>query len=240
VTGEHVRRNVTENQAGVPLTVDIQIIDINTCAPIPRIMLDFWHCNATGVYSGVNANGNGNSNDTRNLNATFLRGIQPSNSEGVVTVHSIFPGHYTGRATHIHILGHLNATLASNRTLMTSGQITHVGQMFFDQDLITQAETAFPYNTNTQSTTLNSDDSILAQASEDVDPIMEYILLGDSITDGVLAWTSIGVNVSASYNVQAAATIYESGGVENEQSGGPGGNGTFGGNGTMPTGTPPA
>jgi protocatechuate 3,4-dioxygenase beta subunit len=45
---------------------------------------------------------NGDSSDASNLDATFLRGIQPSNDEGVVQFESIFPGHYTGRATHIH------------------------------------------------------------------------------------------------------------------------------------------
>jgi protocatechuate 3,4-dioxygenase beta subunit len=55
-----------------------------------------------GVYSGVQASGNGDSSDASNLDATFLRGIQPSNDEGVVQFESIFPGHYTGRATHIH------------------------------------------------------------------------------------------------------------------------------------------
>jgi hypothetical protein len=83
--------------------------------------------------------------------------------------------------------------------------------------------------------TLNADDSIASDAAEDVDPFMEYVLLGDSLSDGVLAWTSIGVNVSEAYNVSAAATIYANGGVANSNamSGGPGGNMTMGENGTI-------
>lgn len=109
--------------------------------------------------------------------------------------------------------------------------MSHVGQVFFDQDLITEADTIAPYSTNTQEVTLNADDSIATQASVDIDPFMEYVLLGDSLSDGLLAWTSIGVNMSASYDVSAAATLYASGGVANAKSmggggGGPGGNTT--------------
>ena len=96
VSGELIRRNVTESQAGVPLVVDIQIIDTSTCEALPDIYVDFWHCNATGVYSGIIANGNGNSNDSSNLNATDLRGIQQSDEDGVVQFDTIVPGHYTG------------------------------------------------------------------------------------------------------------------------------------------------
>lgn len=241
VNGEHVRKDVTDGEPGIPLTVDIQIIDINTCNPIPNVMLDFWHCNSTGVYSGVVANGNGNSADASNLDATFLRGLQSSDADGVVTFDSVFPGYYSGRTTHIHILGHLNATIAKNNTLAALGQIAHVGQLFFDQDLLTQVTTVAPYSTNNQSTTLNEDDNILAQAAEDVDPMMEYVLLGKTLSEGILAWTSIGINASSSYSVSAAATIYETGGVENENGmggSGPGGNGPMGGNGTMPSSAP--
>lgn len=98
VQGELVRKNVTDGQQGVPLTLDIQIIDVNTCEPVPEVFLEIWHCNSTGVYGGVVANGNGNSNDASNLNKTFLRGLQKSDQDGVVSFDTTFPGHYTGRA----------------------------------------------------------------------------------------------------------------------------------------------
>lgn len=42
---------MTETQAGIPLTLEIDLIDITTCAPIVAYV-DFWSCNATGFYSG--------------------------------------------------------------------------------------------------------------------------------------------------------------------------------------------
>lgn len=104
VSGELIRRNVTESQIGVPLVLDVQIIDTSTCEPLSGIYLESWHCNATGVYSGVVANGNGNIDDASNINRTALRGIQQSDSDGVVQFDTIFPGHYTGKSLMIYPL----------------------------------------------------------------------------------------------------------------------------------------
>jgi len=98
VNGELIRQNLVEDQEGVPLTLDIQIIDTSTCEPVPALYMDLWHCNSTGVYSGVVASGNGNSDDATNINNTALRGIQQTNSNGIVQFETIFPGHYTGKS----------------------------------------------------------------------------------------------------------------------------------------------
>ena len=98
VQGELIRHDVTEDQEGVPLHLDIQLIDVNTCEPVPKVYLELWHCNSTGVYSGVVANGNGDSSDESNLDTTFLRGIAQADASGVVQFDTLFPGHYTGRA----------------------------------------------------------------------------------------------------------------------------------------------
>jgi hypothetical protein len=191
---------------------------------VPSVFLEMWHCNATGVYSGVSASGNGNSDDTSNLNTTFLRGIQPSDVNGVVQFETIFPGHYTGRATHIHILSHNvnETTIRTNGTLLGSSftaHSSHVGQIFFDQSIISQVEETSPYNTNTQSLTTNAEDDILASEATDMDPFVEYVLLGDSVSDGILAWISIGVDPTTDSETTSAGTYYKSGGVANANSG---------------------
>ncbi len=121
------------------------------------------------------------------------------------------------------------STVRANNTLATANATevlaSHVGQVFFDQDLITQVEATSPYSENTQTLTLNSEDSILASEAESVDPFVEYILLGDKIEDGILAWISIGIDPTASSEITAAAVITEDGGYANENAsaGGPGG-----------------
>jgi hypothetical protein len=74
VGGELIRSDITDGQEGVPLYLDIQLVDTSTCEPLPAVYMDIWHCNATGVYSGVVAPSNGNSDDLSNVDATFLRG----------------------------------------------------------------------------------------------------------------------------------------------------------------------
>lgn len=168
------------------------------------------------------ASGNGDSSDTSNLNKTFLRGIQETDSDGVATIDTIFPGHYTSRATHIHILIHTNVTVYPNGTLGNDVSSSHVGQAFFDQDLIYEADTISPYSTNTQEITTNADDSILASETDTdgVDPVFEYTLLGDTLADGLFAWLSFGINTSEVQTVTPAANYYATGGVENESSSG--------------------
>lgn len=95
MSGELIRQDVTEDQTGVDLHLDLQFVDINTCEPVTDLLVDIWHCNATGVYSGVSSTGQGG------LDTTQFRGVQPTDDDGVTEFDTIVPGHYTGRAVHI-------------------------------------------------------------------------------------------------------------------------------------------
>lgn len=234
VKGELIRYDISDGEEGVPIYLDGQFIDINTCEPINDLYWDVWNCNSTGVYSGVQSGMNGDSDDDSNLDKTFLRGIQKTDADGVAGFKSVFPGHYGGRTTHIHVVAHLNATVLPNNTL-TGGYVPHIGQLFFDQDLIDEIEATSPYNTNTVDMTANADDHVVIVETEDSDsdPFFQYALLGDSVEDGVFAWVTLGVDVSANHDssVSYAATLTSSGGVVNENAGG--------GGGPMPSGSGP-
>ncbi|CAG9948453.1 unnamed protein product [Clonostachys rosea f. rosea IK726] len=225
VGGEDIRDNIVETQQGVDILLDYQVIDVDTCEPVPSAYLEMWHCNSTGIYSGVNADGNGDSSDLTNIDKTFLRGIQETSEEGVAGFTSIFPGHYTSRATHIHVLIHTNVTVLANDTLGNDIYASHVGQTFFDQNLIDEVEALAPYNTNQQELTLNEDDSILSEETrtDGVDPVFEYSLLGDSVGDGLFAWIAFGIDTTQSQAIKPATFRYQEGGVENPNSGPPGG-----------------
>ncbi|KAF7346952.1 Aromatic compound dioxygenase [Mycena venus] len=234
VDGEYVRWDIREDTDGIDTYVDVQLIDIATCKPVPNVYIDFWHANATGVYSGIVANGNGvGTQDASNLNTTFLRGIQATDQDGVAQWLTVFPGHYTGRTPHIHILAHQNATVFNNGTV-GSGNASHVGQFFMDQSLISEVETTAPYASNAQTLTTNEEDSILAQEAGTIDPMLEYVLLGDKIADGLMMWAAMGIETSAEYSVSPAAFLTPDGGLVNEDATGgggapPGGSGAPGG-----------
>ncbi|KAJ8566659.1 hypothetical protein ON010_g6464 [Phytophthora cinnamomi] len=211
---------------GVSLYAELQFVDVNTCEPVNNLYVDFWHCNATGVYSGVVANGNGDTPDASNINNTAFRGLAPTDVDGLVTFTSRFPGHYTGRTTHIHVLGSYNGTVLKNNTY-SGGVGAHVGQLFFDQSLISEVEATGVYATNTQEITRNVDDFIYNQSTATgFDPIMEYTLLGDSVEDGIFAWISVGVDMTLAKTVSAASTITANGGVANANSMVPPGSGS--------------
>ncbi|KAK4170030.1 Intradiol ring-cleavage dioxygenase [Cladorrhinum sp. PSN259] len=237
VGGEYVRENLIEDQEGVELILDYQVVDVNTCEPVPNLYVEIWACNATGVYGGVISGGNGDTSDGANINNTWLRGIQPTDEDGVARFETIFPGHYTGRTSHIHLMAHANATLQANKTIGNDIYASHIGQAFFDQALIYEVEKTAPYNTNKQSLLLNSQDSIMAgeSAIAGVDPVMEYVLLGDKIEDGLFAWLAFGVDTTLSNKISPAVFLYEEGGVANPNAGpgGPGGPPPWG------TGLPP-
>ncbi|ETS75766.1 hypothetical protein PFICI_12710 [Pestalotiopsis fici W106-1] len=204
VTGELIRSDISEDQAGVPFYLDVQFVNYSDCSAIHNMVADIWHCNATGVYSGVTASGQAG------LGSTFLRGAQISDEDGVAQFETIFPGHYAGRATHIHVVSTENATIRENATY-TDGVATHVGQLFFDQGLISAVEASAPYTDNTAAITENVDDDIAQSASTaDYDPFMDYALLGNTQSDGILAWITIGINTTANYSdiVVGAAEHY--------------------------------
>ncbi|KAF2151337.1 aromatic compound dioxygenase, partial [Myriangium duriaei CBS 260.36] len=213
VEGEYYRSNVRDGQAGVPIHLEYQYIDVNTCdTPTSDLYIEHWSANATGVYSGVVASGNGNSNDLTNLNKTFLRGVTKV-TDGVGAFDAIFPGHYEGRATHIHLITHIGGTVYSNNTYKGSN-VAHVGQLFFDEELKTAVEKTSPYSTNTQAYTSNDEDMWAPYEAENgYDPFPDWAYLSNDISDGLLMWISVGVNMSASYTVTPAATLTANGGV---------------------------
>lgn len=93
VAGEYVRSDLVDEQEGIPVHYDFQILDVETCEPIVGAYFEIFNCNSTGVYSGTNNMGNGNTNDITVLEETFLRGVQPTDDDGVASFDTLFAGH---------------------------------------------------------------------------------------------------------------------------------------------------
>ncbi|KAI0877805.1 Intradiol ring-cleavage dioxygenase [Hypoxylon argillaceum] len=211
VAQEHIRSDVVEQTVGVPMHVELQFIDVNTCKPATQLLIDTWSCNATGIYSGVSAAGEGG------LGTTFLRGVQPTDADGVVSFDTVFPGHYQGRATHQHLIAHVGATTLPNGTY-TGGRVAHLSQLFFDQALRDAVEATPPYNTNRIPKTTNLGDGFTGYAATSkYDPFPNYILLGNGLSNGLFVWAELGLNTSSNWDYYAphAATWKEGGGYNN-------------------------
>ena len=130
------------------------MIDVRKCAPIHSAAVDIWHCDAGGLYSDEASNGTSGQ--------TYLRGVQLTNRKGFATFRTIYPGHYTGRATHIHMKVHIGGK-ARGGTLR-AGHVSHTGQLFFADSDNSSVYSLSPYSSDTAQRTLNASDSIYSQA----------------------------------------------------------------------------
>lgn len=96
--------------SGVPLTIKLQIVNTNgSCASLDGFAVYLWHCDRDGNYSLYSSGVT-----TQN----YLRGVQATDSGGVVTFTSIFPACYSGRVPHVHFEVYRSlsaATSAANR-----------------------------------------------------------------------------------------------------------------------------
>ena len=114
-----VRRDIREDRAGLPLTLRMQVVRADTCRPVAGAVVEVWHCDATGGYSGYRADLARKPVDTMlylfgrreggldthlepTHPGTFLRGAQGTGPDGAVEFRTIFPGWYEPRVPHVH------------------------------------------------------------------------------------------------------------------------------------------
>lgn len=115
-----VRSELAEGRPGIPLRLDLRIVEAGTCAPLRDARVDVWHADAQGLYSGYD--GQGDRRRLSTIGQSFLRGTQVSDGTGAVAFETIYPGWYPGRATHVHF-----KVFVGSRTLVT-------GQMYFPDE----------------------------------------------------------------------------------------------------------
>ena len=126
-----IRPDTTTGQvaAGTPLAITfaVSMLDGGTCVALADAIVDVWHCDALGVYSGVSGN-----------SGNFLRGVQRTDANGVATITTVYPGWYSGRAVHIHFKVRTEPEAEAGYELTS--------QLFFDDDVSRQVYAAAPYS----------------------------------------------------------------------------------------------
>lgn len=139
--------------AGIPLALTFLISRIgDTCAALPGAQVDVWHCDANGVYSGVNDNNFGST-----VGQQFLRGYQVTDAGGRATFTTIYPGWYRGRTVHIHF---------KIRAAENGANYEFTSQLYFDDAFTDQVYTREPYNARGDRGTRNEDDGIFRDGGE--------------------------------------------------------------------------
>ncbi len=138
--GEPFRRRISEGRPGLPLLLLLKVVDVATCAPVANAVVEVWHADASGAYSGFD----GAANDT------FMRGQQVTNAVGRARFRTIYPGWYRGRTVHIHVKVH------------AGGDTAHTGQLYFDDTITDQVYAQQPYASRGPRDTDNASDGIYA------------------------------------------------------------------------------
>ncbi|OSS47236.1 hypothetical protein B5807_10112 [Epicoccum nigrum] len=212
---QFVRSNMTEDQPGVPLSLDVGVMDMATCEPLPDAMVSLWQANATGSYSSfTKLNPNLSFGQLlRSLNlthveygvtdlhtddTTWLRGMSPTNKEGMMQMDTIFPGFYAGRTIHIHSQVYTNYTLLPNGTI-SSGNLVNTGQMYFDEELIEQMMALQPYASHTQiERVTNAKDTHYAEGFENGwNPVISVIPMNEEDrTKGMIGYITLGIDTT--------------------------------------------
>lgn len=188
--GALVRADVTEGKAGIPLKLALTVVNDSTCAVIPNALVEIWHCDALGEYSGYVGNNGHSEPDDR----TFLRGGVLTNSAGLANITTIYPGWYRGRCVHIHVKVHTGVTLTSDGSF-TGGQELHTGQLFIDETITAAVAKVSPYSTNTVTRTTLAQDSIYDDGGA-ASGLMTLTALGSSTSSGYTGTLTLGVQQS--------------------------------------------
>ena len=151
----YVRSNIVDGQSGVPLTVKIYIKNTNnSCAALSGALVDIGHCTAVGYYSEYTDTPGGGYATVDYTASHFLRGRQSTDSDGLVTFTSIFPGWYSPRAPHIH--AHI---------YNSSGTSLLITQIAFPTDVCnTVYTTASDYTAHGTQDTSNANDMVFSDS----------------------------------------------------------------------------
>ncbi|TEY28630.1 hypothetical protein BOTCAL_1005g00010 [Botryotinia calthae] len=213
---ETLRQDMTEDQVGIPLTLDVGLIDMATCEPLPNALVAFWHCNSTGSYSSFTGQSPNipfptllkelnvtnfvyGVTDIHTDDSTWLRGMWPSNDDGMLEMKTIFPGFYVQRAIHIHVQVFTDYVLSSNGTIKT-GNSNSIGQLYFDEDVIETILAEEPYASHTEITRLtNAEDNYYPGGfANGYNPVVSIVPAdGEDITKGMIGYITIGIDTTA-------------------------------------------
>lgn len=94
------REDISDGWDGLPLRLAFRVVD-SACRPVPNAIVEIWHTNYTGGYSGDIVRMC--TNDQADLDKRFFRGWQRTDAEGIVHFNTCYPGWYRSRAVHIHL-----------------------------------------------------------------------------------------------------------------------------------------
>ena len=144
-----------------------------------RSAIYLWHCDAYGRYSMYSSGV---------TSENYLRGVQATDSGGLATFQTIYPGCYSGRMPHMHFEVYRSTTTATSYTnkLRTS-------QLAFPNSVSTTV-----YNGDSRYSASISNFNSISFATDNIfsdGTSTEMTTVSGSLTDGYTATIVIGIAV---------------------------------------------
>jgi protocatechuate 3,4-dioxygenase beta subunit len=195
-----LRRNISEGAEGLPLLLRLTIVDAMTGEPVSGALVDIWHCNARGVYSGwsrinpdqpVDAGAIGSI--PRTDDDTYLRGAQFSDHQGRVRFTSIYPGFYAGRALHIHVA----VRIVAGDEYLEERNVAWVGQLYFPEAISRAVLNTRAYRGRAATPLDNAADCYYATMGGEASTLSVWPVGRESAEDGFFGQLTIGIDTFA-------------------------------------------
>jgi len=231
IDADKIRRDVTEDKEGIPLLLDLKVIDNETCRPVRNAAVDIWHCDAVGVYSGYEDMGSGGGGggpaptgtptDTPTGTPTDVpTGPPPGGGGGHQEPtddtrylrgtwrtdrhgHVAFRTVFPGwyRGRCVHIHVKVHVNGEWTDAGYEGGTTCHTGQFFFDEESVLASAVLEPYVSNAAERTTLDEDTIY-DGSGTQGGLLRLRYRKDDIGKGVRGSITVGVDPEATNDGQ--------------------------------------
>lgn len=163
--------------SGVPLTVELVVLDAAKDTALAGAAVYVWHCDALGRYS-LYSEGAEDEN--------YLRGVQAADADGKVTFTTIFPAAYSGRWPHIHF-----EVYASLSEATAAGKISATSQLALPSAVCEAVYATSGYDGSSQNMSRTSleDDNVFGED----DGVRQLATVTGSVQQGYVARLTVGV-----------------------------------------------
>ncbi|MFL1516885.1 intradiol ring-cleavage dioxygenase [Pseudomonas prosekii] len=195
-----IRRNISESQDGVPLVLRLSIVDAMTGEPVSGALVDIWHCNARGAYSGWSKVDPDQEVEADHIGAvprtdddTYLRGGQFSDNKGIVRFTTIYPGFYAGRALHIHVA----VRITGGNNYLEERHVAWVGQLYFPEVASRSVLNGKAYRGRSLLPLDNHQDQYHQQMNGSASTLTVNSIARESHEDGFFGHMTIGIDTFA-------------------------------------------
>ncbi|QRV81820.1 dioxygenase [Ceratobasidium sp. AG-Ba] len=210
--------NVSEGQAGIPLTVEVDFIDIETCEAVPNVWVDAWYCNSTGYYSGYvsmtgsNLSGGGGDPAVQMSMSMSITDFPTASATATANASTATQNAYSG-ADLVEAASMLNNEPADQESFLRgTRQANSDGQwrmylvfpgwypgrlIHFHVKVVEEVVAMEPYNTNTVTRLANDEDMWFAyENAEGYDAVMDVVYAGTNIIGGLVGSIIVALNTS--------------------------------------------